>query len=165
MRFRNGRSSAPDNDAVEAAARAWLLEINRINGEAREAAAMLTREREAARAVGASLERLSLDADAARIAADEAAADLNAGLAIVRQAEAAAAQAKATVNQAAVNVEHTIIRSPVDGIVIERSVDVGQTLAASVQSPVLFRIAAARVEDGQTKMGLSNLRHGGHRIR
>ena len=39
-------------------------------------------------------------------------------------------------------MEHTIIRSPVDGIVIERSVDVGQTLAASVQSPVLFRIAA-----------------------
>ena len=72
MRFRNGRSSAPDTDAVEAAARAWLLEINRINGEAREAAAVLTREREAARAVGASLERLSLEADAARIAAETA---------------------------------------------------------------------------------------------
>ena len=58
------------------------------------------------------------------------------------QAEAAVAQAKAAVNQAAVNVEHTIIRSPIDGIVIDRDVDVGQTLAASVQSPVLFRIAA-----------------------
>ena len=58
------------------------------------------------------------------------------------QAEAAVAQAKAAVDQAAVNVEHTIIRSPIDGIVIDRDVDVGQTLAASVQSPVLFRIAA-----------------------
>ena len=82
------------------------------------------------------------DLDAARIAADAAAADLNAGLATVAQAEAADAQAKAAVNQAAVNVEHTIIRSPIDGIVIDRDVDVGQTLAASVQSPVLFRIAA-----------------------
>jgi len=82
------------------------------------------------------------DLDAARIAADEAAADLKAGLAIVTQAEAAASQAKAAVNQAAVNVEHTVIRSPIDGIVIDRDVDVGQTLAASVQSPVLFRIAA-----------------------
>jgi HlyD family secretion protein len=51
-------------------------------------------------------------------------------------------QARAAVDQASVNASHTIIRSPVDGIVIERAVDVGQTLAATVQSPVLFRIAA-----------------------
>jgi HlyD family secretion protein len=50
-------------------------------------------------------------------------------------------QAKAAVDQSAVNASHTIIRSPVDGIVIERAVDVGQTLAATVQSPTLFRIA------------------------
>jgi HlyD family secretion protein len=82
------------------------------------------------------------DLDAARIAMDEAKADLTSGHAAVAEAEAAVAQAKATVDQAAVNLDHTIIRSPIDGIVIDRSVDVGQTLAASVQSPVLFRIAA-----------------------
>ena len=82
------------------------------------------------------------DLDAARIAADEAAADLRSGLAIVTQADAAVTQARAALEQAALNVEHTIIRSPIDGIVVDRAVDVGQTLAASLQSPVLFRIAA-----------------------
>jgi HlyD family secretion protein len=82
------------------------------------------------------------DLDAARLAADEAKADLAAGEAGVVQAMAAVDQARAAVDQASVNASHTIIRSPVDGIVIERAVDVGQTLAATVQSPVLFRIAA-----------------------
>lgn len=75
------------------------------------------------------------DLDAARAAMNEATADLRAG-------EATVLQARATVDQAAVNLAHTVIRSPIDGIVMDRSVDVGQTLAASIQSPVLFRIAA-----------------------
>jgi HlyD family secretion protein len=82
------------------------------------------------------------DLDAALVAMEEANADLAAGEASVAQAVAALDQAGAAVDQASVSVTHTIIRSPVDGIVIERRVDVGQTLAASVQSPVLFRIAA-----------------------
>jgi HlyD family secretion protein len=82
------------------------------------------------------------DLDAARVALDEANADLASGEAGVVQAVAAVAQARAAVDQASVNAAHTIIRSPVDGIVIERTVDVGQTLASSIQSPVLFRIAA-----------------------
>jgi len=40
-----------------------------------------------------------------------------------------------------VELSHTVIRSPVDGIVISRNVDVGQTVAASLQAPVLFAIA------------------------
>lgn len=70
-------------------------------------------------------------------------------------AEAAAASAKATVdvakasldqslaslNQARVNLSYTNIISPIDGIVISRSVDVGQTVAASLSAPVLFTIA------------------------
>ena len=83
-----------------------------------------------------------VDLDAANVALNEARADLAGGQAIVVQAAAAVDEARAAVEQASVNLEHTIIRSPVDGIVIERSVDVGQTLAASMQSPVLFRIAA-----------------------
>jgi HlyD family secretion protein len=82
------------------------------------------------------------DLDAAQIAADEATADLGGGTANVEQAEAAVTQAKATLDQATVNVERTIIRAPIAGIVIDRAVDVGQTLAASVQAPVLFRLAA-----------------------
>lgn len=75
------------------------------------------------------------DLDAARAAMNEATANLRAGEANVRQAQAG-------VDQAAVNLAYTVIRSPIDGIVIDRSVDVGQSLAASIQSPVLFTIAA-----------------------
>ncbi|HEY1374102.1 MAG TPA: efflux RND transporter periplasmic adaptor subunit [Candidatus Binatia bacterium] len=49
--------------------------------------------------------------------------------------------AKAALQQAQVDLDHTVIRSPVDGIVVSRNVDVGQTVAASLQAPVLFLIA------------------------
>lgn len=51
-------------------------------------------------------------------------------------------QAEAQRNQYQVNLDHTVIYSPIDGIVIQRSVDVGQTVAASMQSPTIFIIAA-----------------------
>lgn len=50
-------------------------------------------------------------------------------------------QKEATLRQRRIDLENTQIRSPVDGIVIARNVDVGQTVAASLQSPVLFTIA------------------------
>jgi HlyD family secretion protein len=50
-------------------------------------------------------------------------------------------QARAGLNQNQVNLAFTIIKSPIDGVVISRSVDVGQTVAASLQAPVLFTIA------------------------
>src|SRR5215468_3985753 len=50
-------------------------------------------------------------------------------------------QAKAALQSADLDLEHTTIRAPVNGIVVSRSVDVGQTVAASLQAPVLFLIA------------------------
>lgn len=50
-------------------------------------------------------------------------------------------QSQASLNQARVNLSYTIIPSPIDGTVISRSVDVGQTVAASMTAPVLFTIA------------------------
>ncbi len=50
-------------------------------------------------------------------------------------------QKEAALHQAAVDLAHTFIRSPVDGVIIERAVDVGQTVAASLQAPKLFTIA------------------------
>lgn len=50
-------------------------------------------------------------------------------------------EAQAEVELAQTNLNYTTIRSPVDGIVISRDVDVGQTVAASLQAPVLFNIA------------------------
>jgi len=59
----------------------------------------------------------------------------------VAQAQAQAAQAKAQVDLAQVNMNHTVIEAPIDGVVVARNVDVGQTVAASLQAPVLFLIA------------------------
>jgi len=70
--FRVARASAGTDEAVEAAARDWLLEINRINTTSREAAATVGRDTEAARAIAVGLEQLAVEADAARIAADAA---------------------------------------------------------------------------------------------
>ena len=60
------------------------------------------------------------------------------------QARAAAAQeadARATLHQAEINLAYTTIVAPIDGVVISRNVDVGQTVAATLQSPTLFLVA------------------------
>ncbi|HEX2198870.1 MAG TPA: efflux RND transporter periplasmic adaptor subunit, partial [Burkholderiales bacterium] len=59
----------------------------------------------------------------------------------VRTALAAVKQRESLLRQAQVDLERTIIRAPADGTVILRNVDAGQTVAASVQAPVLFTIA------------------------
>ncbi|MGH8704576.1 MAG: efflux RND transporter periplasmic adaptor subunit, partial [Burkholderiales bacterium] len=59
----------------------------------------------------------------------------------VESALAAVKQREALLKQAQVDLERTIIRAPVDGTVILRNVDAGQTVAASLQAPVLFTIA------------------------
>ena len=85
--FRTASREAVNAEAVEGAARDWLREINRINAEAREAIAAGTRERAAAAAIGATLERLSLEADAARIGADTAEAACMAARAAVAECD------------------------------------------------------------------------------
>jgi HlyD family secretion protein len=72
--------------------------------------------------------------DAAQTAYDAAKSQLNVSQAQVGQAQAA-------MNQAAIDLGYTVIRSPVDGMVISRNVDVGQTVAASLSAPTLFTIA------------------------
>jgi HlyD family secretion protein len=62
----------------------------------------------------------------------------------VRRAEAEIAAAQAAVTEARVSLRHTTIRSPIDGLVISRHVDAGQTIAAAVRTPVLFTIADVR---------------------
>jgi HlyD family secretion protein len=74
------------------------------------------------------------DLDTAATAASQAEAQ-------VKSAEAQIIQGKAQLEQAQVNLGHTIITAPIDGIVVARSVDVGQTVAASMQAPTLYVIA------------------------
>jgi HlyD family secretion protein len=79
---------------------------------------------------------------------DAAQAAYDAAVAQVEVNRAQAAQAQASLKQATVDLNNTVIRSPVDGLVISRNVDVGQTVAASLQAPTLFTIAneLARME-------------------
>ena len=93
-------------------------------------------ERQYQRDVILAARRLIADADR-----DTAQATAEADKAAVDAAVGAVEQAKAQLHQVQVNLEYTDIRSPKDGTVISRNVDVGQTVAASLQAPVLFLIA------------------------
>lgn len=68
-------------------------------------------------------------------------AQLAVGEAQVRNGEAQVKQREAQLSQAKVDLERTMIRAPVDGIVVKKSVEPGQTVAASLQAPELFVIA------------------------
>src|SRR5437016_6841435 len=68
-------------------------------------------------------------------------ADLDQAMANLHQAEANVKIKQGALDKAKVDLEHCTITSPIDGVVISRSVDVGQTVAASLQAPVIFQIA------------------------
>jgi HlyD family secretion protein len=68
-------------------------------------------------------------------------AQLKVAEAQLQSAAAQVGQYEAALRQAQLNLDHSIIRSPADGVVIARNVDVGQTVAASLQAPTLFLIA------------------------
>lgn len=72
---------------------------------------------------------------------DAAESEAQVAQASVAAVEGTLLQAKAGRQQAQVNLTYTTIRSPIDGTVISRAVDVGQTVAASLQAPTLFTIA------------------------
>lgn len=73
--------------------------------------------------------------------AEVARADITIAGAMIANAEAVIAQRQAALDQAQIDLDRTHINSPIDGTVISRSVDPGQTVAASLQSPELFKIA------------------------
>ena len=79
--------------------------------------------------------------DLARANADTAIAGVSAAQAQIIQAEAQVKQKEAAVEVAQTNLNYTTIHAPIDGTVIARNVDVGQTVAASLQAPTLFTIA------------------------
>jgi HlyD family secretion protein len=68
-------------------------------------------------------------------------AELDQATAALRQAEANVKIREGSLAKAQADLDHATIRSPIDGIVISRNVELGQTVAASLQAPVLFTIA------------------------
>src|SRR5438132_656151 len=79
--------------------------------------------------------------DLAKSNYDAANASVDAAAANITQAEAQVSLKEAAVAVAQTNLDYTVIRSPIDGTVVARNVDVGQTVAASLQAPTIFTIA------------------------
>ncbi|MDB6064452.1 MAG: Efflux transporter, family, subunit [Pedosphaera sp.] len=92
----------------------------------------------------AALELATIQEERAKTLYDSkilAKADYDTAVAALHQAQAQVTIKEASVQQSQVNLGYTTIYAPVDGIVISRNVDVGQTVAASLSAPVLFMIA------------------------
>jgi HlyD family secretion protein len=92
----------------------------------------------------AALELAQAESDRANILYTNkivAKADFDIAVATLHQAEAQVAIKSASLDQANVNLAYTSIFAPINGVVISRSVDVGQTVAASLSAPILFQIA------------------------
>jgi HlyD family secretion protein len=122
----------------------FLSAVQQSRGNALNAEANLAKSRvtlvDAKRTLGRNRQLLSegiisqSDLDTSQTAYDTA-------LTGVTAAQAAVLQTRGALKQAETNLNYATIRSPVDGIVVSRAVDVGQTVAASFQTPTLFTIA------------------------
>ena len=120
--------------ATAAASKAELLKAQATAMQAQKAYA-----RSNALAKDGVIAAQQLDIDKATSESDEAA--VSSAAAQVKETNAQVAQKLAALKIAQTNLDHTIIRSPIDGTVTARSIDVGQTVAASLQAPTLFTIA------------------------
>ena len=112
----------------------------------RETEAMRERQRNLQQISGGKLPSQS-DFDSAVAAADRAEADL-------KSAQAQVDQAKAQVRGNEYDLDHAVIRSPIDGIVLTRTVEPGQTVAASFTAPELF-VIAEKLEKMTLKVGIA----------
>lgn len=133
------RVAQAEAELAVAEASVQLARANLSDAEAtlREATNALTRAQALRRQRNISEANL----DTAVANADKAKARLAAAEAELKTAQAQVKQREASLGSARVDLEYTFIRSPVNGVVIGRSVSVGQTVAASLQTPILFTIA------------------------
>ena len=135
------RASSADaqlRDSEQELRRAVELRARGVNAErdlsrAQFAAERLRADLASARGSTAQQEAMILGAEATSRTA----------VAQVTAAEAARAQRLAQLQQVEVDLANATIRAPIDGVVISRNVDLGQTVAASLQAPILFMIAAS----------------------
>ena len=134
---------------------AALADLQKTKVQAKDA------QRQLARARSLNERKLTAQADY-----DTAEANADVADAQVLSAQGRVEQTRAALNQAQVNLNYATIESPIDGVVISRSVDVGQTVSASLQTPTLFVIAedlrkmqvdtsVAEADVGKLKSGMS----------
>jgi HlyD family secretion protein len=140
-----------NNDPVRAGEILARLDTSKLDAQARQARAAVEAARARVREIEATVaeSRLALtrtkelfDAElVSRSSLDVAEAAFGRAEASLASARAQAAQSEATLNAIETDLTKAAIRSPVDGVVLSRNVESGQTVAASFQAPVLFRIA------------------------
>jgi HlyD family secretion protein len=94
-----------------------------------------------ARKLGPSDALSQTDFDAARSNYEVAKANLGVGKAAILQAQGTVAQAEATLKRAMQNLSYCVIKSPVKGVIIDRRVNIGQTVVSSLNAPSLFLLA------------------------
>ena len=126
-------------DLENARANAAAAKANLEKARAAEAQARADYERTKPLAAQGVMSQQALDVSKAN--EDAAVAAIAAAQADLGQANAQVSQKTAAVTVAQTNLDHTIIRAPIDGVVVSRNVDIGQTVAASLQAPTLFTIA------------------------
>jgi HlyD family secretion protein len=126
-------------DLDNARANAAAAKANLEKARAAEAQSRADYERTKPLATEGVLSQQALDVSKAN--EDAAVAAISAAQSAVIQADAQVNQKAAAVTVAQTNLDHTIIRAPIDGVVVSRNVDIGQTVAASLQAPTLFTIA------------------------
>ena len=139
------------NDPVKKGQIIARIDPSTFEAQIEQGNASISSARAALDTARANLRHAELDYDRKRTLAENklvARGDVDQALAARDQARAQVASAEAQIRQqtassqnAHLNLERTVIRSPVDGVVLARSIEPGQTVAASLQAPVLFKIA------------------------
>jgi HlyD family secretion protein len=132
---------AAERDAAAEAARRRALRDRGVGAANDAERAGFAAERAVAEAAAADADAASAEALAASAAADLQVAD-----AAIEAATATVAQRVAQRRQVEVDIERSVIRSPIAGVVVNRQVNVGQTVAASLSAPTLFLIAGDLTE-------------------
>jgi HlyD family secretion protein len=137
----NAQASLASAEANRERLRIAQQDAGRAHGRMTEllgTGAVSAREVESAQAV---LEQAGAQLHQAAAQVEQARAQLLSVRSQVNEARAQLKQTGASVELASANLGYSIIRAPIDGVVIARNVDVGQTVAASLQAPTLFLIA------------------------
>jgi len=89
----------------------------------------------------ANLDAAQAQVTAAQAGASSSQAEIRVAETTLSSAQAQVKEAQAALAQSQADLDHTYIQAPVDGVVVSRNIDVGQTVAASLQAPTLFSIA------------------------
>ncbi|HBH01050.1 MAG TPA: HlyD family secretion protein [Candidatus Rokubacteria bacterium] len=144
----NARAALAEAKAQTAKAQVTVLDARRDRDRKAELFARQLIARSDMDSAQANHDSSAAQLESVRAREQALASAINSSLAQLRVADAGLASARATVEQrrasleqARVDLDRTTIRAPVDGVVVSRQVDVGQTVAASLQAPVLFTIA------------------------